>query len=149
MSGKGRERIPSRLCSVSTEPDAGLELTNREIMTLVEIKSQMLNWLSLPDARTVVLQTRYLVGHLCCVSKLRKHFHREMCEHETVWMAGHIEQKWDSQPWNNLDLNCAGPLTGGHSTGQHYRCVLSSLWFSSFSFLFSSLLSCKNTVCDP
>ena len=30
---KGRERIPSRLHIVSTEPDAGLELTNREIMT--------------------------------------------------------------------------------------------------------------------
>ena len=27
------ERIPSRLCAVSTEPDAGLELTNGEIMT--------------------------------------------------------------------------------------------------------------------
>ena len=30
---RGRERIPSRLHAVSTEPDAGLELTNREIMT--------------------------------------------------------------------------------------------------------------------
>ena len=29
----GRERIPSRLCAVSTEPDAGLDLTNHEIMT--------------------------------------------------------------------------------------------------------------------
>ena len=28
-----RERIPSRLCAMSTEPDAGLELTNHEIMT--------------------------------------------------------------------------------------------------------------------
>ena len=28
-----RERIPSRLCAVSTEPDAGLEAMNREIMT--------------------------------------------------------------------------------------------------------------------
>ena len=28
-----RERIPSRLCTVSTEPDLGLELMNREIMT--------------------------------------------------------------------------------------------------------------------
>ena len=28
-----RERIPSRLCTVSTEPDAGLNLTNCEIMT--------------------------------------------------------------------------------------------------------------------
>ena len=28
-----RERIASRLCTVSTEPHAGLELTNHEIMT--------------------------------------------------------------------------------------------------------------------
>ena len=28
-----RERIPSRLHTVSTEPDAGLEFTNCEIMT--------------------------------------------------------------------------------------------------------------------
>ena len=28
-----RDRIPSRLCTVSTEPDLGLELVNREIMT--------------------------------------------------------------------------------------------------------------------
>ena len=27
-----RDRIPSRLCTISTEPDAGLELTNCEIM---------------------------------------------------------------------------------------------------------------------
>ena len=27
------ERIPSRLCIVSTEPDTGIDLTNREIMT--------------------------------------------------------------------------------------------------------------------
>ena len=26
------ERIPSRLCTISTEPDVGLELTNPEIM---------------------------------------------------------------------------------------------------------------------
>ena len=29
----GRDRIPSRLHAVSTEPDAKLELTNHEIMT--------------------------------------------------------------------------------------------------------------------
>ena len=28
-----RERIPSRVLAVSTEPDAGFELTNGEIMT--------------------------------------------------------------------------------------------------------------------
>ena len=30
---RGRERIPSRICTVSTEPDVGLKLTNCEIMT--------------------------------------------------------------------------------------------------------------------
>ena len=30
---EGRERIPSRLLTVSTEPKVGLELTKREIMT--------------------------------------------------------------------------------------------------------------------
>ena len=37
MQGRGREsgrdRIPSRLCNVSAEPDVGLELTNHEIVT--------------------------------------------------------------------------------------------------------------------
>ena len=33
----GRERIPSRLHVVSTEPDAGLEPTNCEIMTLAKV----------------------------------------------------------------------------------------------------------------
>ena len=32
-----RERIPSRPYAVSTEPDAGLELMNCEIMTCVEV----------------------------------------------------------------------------------------------------------------
>ena len=43
---RGRERIPSRLCTVSTESDVGLELTNCEIMTLAETKSLMLNEVS-------------------------------------------------------------------------------------------------------
>ena len=30
---KARERIPSRLCSDSTEPEVELDLTNHEIMT--------------------------------------------------------------------------------------------------------------------
>ena len=40
------ERIPSRLHTVSTEPDAGLKATNREIMTWAKIMSQTLNRLS-------------------------------------------------------------------------------------------------------
>ena len=34
-----RERIPSRVHAISAEPDAGLELTNPEIMT--ELKSRI------------------------------------------------------------------------------------------------------------
>ena len=37
--GRERERIPSRLHSVSAELDAGLELMNCEIMTRAEIQS--------------------------------------------------------------------------------------------------------------
>ena len=41
-----REReIPSRLWAVSVEPNAGLTLTNCEIMTWAKTKSRMLNWL--------------------------------------------------------------------------------------------------------
>ena len=60
-AGKGqremeRERTPSRVYAVSTEPSAGLELTNHEIMTWVKVKSQMLNWLSPPGAPEVVIK---------------------------------------------------------------------------------------------
>ena len=55
MSGEGHrekegERIPSRLCTISAEPDTGLELMNREIVTSAEIKRQVLNRLSHPGA---------------------------------------------------------------------------------------------------
>ena len=33
----GRESIQSRLCTDSSEPDAGLELTNHKIMTFTEV----------------------------------------------------------------------------------------------------------------
>ena len=47
---RDRERIPSRLHTVSAEPDRGLWLTKQEIMTWAEIKGQRLNWLSHPGA---------------------------------------------------------------------------------------------------
>ena len=50
---RGRERVPSRLCAVSAEPDVGLELTNRESRTGAKIKSQMLNQRSHPGTPTV------------------------------------------------------------------------------------------------
>ena len=40
---RGREKIPSRLCYVSTGPNAVLDPMNCEIMTRAEIQSQTLN----------------------------------------------------------------------------------------------------------
>ena len=44
MNGGGAEfEAGSRLWAVSTEPDAGLELTNREIMTWAKV-GRLTNW---------------------------------------------------------------------------------------------------------
>ena len=53
-AGREGERIPSRLCAVSTEPDARLKPTDREIVIWAKIKSQMLNQPSHPGIRPVV-----------------------------------------------------------------------------------------------
>ena len=37
---RGRKRIPSRPHAISAEPDAGLELMNRELMTRAETESE-------------------------------------------------------------------------------------------------------------
>ena len=47
---RGRERIQSRLHTISMEPDEGLKLLSHEVMTRAETKSQMLNQLSHPGA---------------------------------------------------------------------------------------------------
>ena len=44
------KRIPSRLCTVSMEPDAGLKPMKYEIMTWAKVKSWRLNRLSYPGA---------------------------------------------------------------------------------------------------
>ena len=49
------ERLPSRLHAVTTEPDAGLELTNCETMTWAETKSQTFNQLSHPGTPFSIL----------------------------------------------------------------------------------------------
>ena len=43
MKGRGTEKIPSRLCTVSTEPNAGLEPTNRDIMTWAKV-GRLTDW---------------------------------------------------------------------------------------------------------
>ena len=47
---RGRQRIPSRLHAVSTEPNVGLDPTNHEVMTGAETESQRLNRWSHPGA---------------------------------------------------------------------------------------------------
>lgn len=49
---EGREKIPSRLCTTSTEPHAGLELMNRKITTWAA--SRLLNQLSHSGAPHVI-----------------------------------------------------------------------------------------------
>ena len=45
-----RDSSPSRIRTVGTEPDLGLELPSHEILTRAEIKSQTFNRLCHPDA---------------------------------------------------------------------------------------------------
>ena len=63
MSGGGSERegdteseAGSRLQAVSTEPDAGLELTNREIMTWAEV-GRSTDWATRAPQRMFVLKS--------------------------------------------------------------------------------------------
>ena len=50
----GRRGIPSRLHTDSTEPDVGLELTNREIVTCAEVKSRTLNHPGAPVTKSFI-----------------------------------------------------------------------------------------------
>ena len=64
---RGRERIPSRLHPVSIEPNVGHDLTNHEIMARVEIKNQMLNWLSRPGASVfLILKVHFITVTVTC-----------------------------------------------------------------------------------
>ena len=60
---RGRHRIPSRLCTVSTEPDMGLEFTNHEIMTRAEIESHASQ--SHPGAPLLHLKSAWYFSVLC------------------------------------------------------------------------------------
>ena len=56
-----RERVPSRFCTVSEEPEVGLSLMNHEIMTWARIKNWMLNQLSHPGAPQPLLLTMMIL----------------------------------------------------------------------------------------
>ena len=71
--GKGKERgvqrIPSRLCADSREPNEGLELTNHEIMTWAEVRC-LTNW-GTPTSKLLKgrVWTRVAVLYFCPLQK--------------------------------------------------------------------------------
>ena len=103
-SKRGRERTPSRLCTDSTEPDAGLDLRNLEIMTWAEIKSQMLNQLSHPGAPIVPClyfkATNYhttLPSLLVSPTRLPSFGERQLyLIHSWHWINVEWRDKWES-----------------------------------------------------
>ena len=58
---RGRERIPSRLCTVSMEADVKPNLMSSEIMTRAEIKSQMFNGLSHPVSKVFCKKKKIII----------------------------------------------------------------------------------------
>ena len=54
---RGRERIPSRLCTDSTEPDVGLDPTNHEITTRAGIEIEA--YLTKPPRRLCNSSIKY------------------------------------------------------------------------------------------
>ena len=58
---RGRERFPSRLCTISA--DVRLELMNCEITNQAKIKSWTLNWLSYPGAPSSGIRRQVACGH--------------------------------------------------------------------------------------
>ena len=78
-----RERIPSRLHDISAEPDVRHDPTNCEIITLVKIKSQMLNTLSYPGDPSF---SSFLICQLSIPSSYFKyHLHmRSFPNHRTI-----------------------------------------------------------------
>ena len=107
---RGRQRIPGRLCVISTEPDAGLELKNCEIMTWAETKgwsltdwgtqepqltsrfSGLINPLYMSDWMSTWLRKRH--RHPCY--KTQQNFlnkaYIKMKESRCTWVAQSVEQ---------------------------------------------------------
>ena len=82
---RGRQRIPSRLYVVSTEPDAGLKPTDRKIVAWGEIRSPTLNWLShwgAPHHRGILSSAKYSDSQDCPGPYLVP-VYLEQCETET------------------------------------------------------------------
>ena len=112
------ERIPSRLCALSAEPDVELKPRNHEIMTWAEIKCWTLDWLSPQCPHLEILGT---VGdrHVFQVYFMSKHSIPNLaksgfvCNLLNCWacdreesQAGHedpdsvLQEMLDHRPWS-------------------------------------------------
>ena len=72
-----RETIPSKLFDASAEPDTELNLTNREIMTRAETKSQRLNLLSHPDTSRRLIRANQKLHQQCLGLLHNKNLHTD------------------------------------------------------------------------
>ena len=92
QSGEGqrerREKIPSKLLTVSAEPDVGLKLMNREMTTGAEIKSQMHNQLSHPGAPLLLSSKRF--SHVLPRSPLSALCILASCLENLCLTSGHV-----------------------------------------------------------
>ena len=99
--GRGRERIPSRHYVVSTEPSVGLKLTNCEIMTWVETKSQTLNWPSYPGSHALFTSICFMLcefhldkNYTCKNKQTNKHKRKfdlcAACTQPRPWPRSHF-----------------------------------------------------------
>ena len=61
---RGRQKTPSRLRAVGTEPDVGLEPMNREITTRARTMSRKLNRLSHPSASFIVISSASFLSEI-------------------------------------------------------------------------------------
>ena len=84
-----RDRIPSRLPAISTEPDKKLELKNCKIGTWAEIESQMLNRLYHPGVPKLFFFFFFLV-------------YLFLRARERVWGRG--REKGRENPWQTLGI---------------------------------------------
>ena len=95
----GRQRIPSRLHTVSAEPDVGLNPMNSEFMTWAEIKSGTLNWLSHPGA----LRERiffFFFQYMKCIVKWERILSRLHTQHRA--QCGAQSHDPGIMPWANV-----------------------------------------------
>ena len=109
---RGRQRISSRLHTVSTEPDAGLEPTTVKIVTSAKVKNWMLNQPSHPGAPVCLVLLFAQSGNfdqprssLLTNLWVPTIFHpAHLLSHHNVVTPATLGLVYDSTEWNYQDL---------------------------------------------